>query len=73
MAEGRASEYVVSGRLLDLLLALCSGGERPTLREVVRCRDCRWYGPKKRLCLFQPIYPHPEHPDHFCALGERGS
>lgn len=41
------------------------------VQEIVRCRDCRWYGRRHHVCFFRPIYTFPVREDHFCALGER--
>ena len=57
------AEYIVSETMLTHVGSM--------LREVVRCRECRWFGPKTRTCRFQPIEPQTVLPDHFCARGER--
>lgn len=43
---------------------------KAVMKRIVRCKECRWYGSRRRMCLYRPIDLHLVHPDHWCALGE---
>ena len=64
------AEYVIDGSKLSREVAEKLIEFKAVHKRIVRCKDCRWYGKRRRMCTYRPIDLHLVHPDHWCALGE---
>jgi len=68
------SEYIIT---CDDEVAMWVGNDVESMKEIVRCRDCRYYKPKEGAMLSCKFEYHGftqwklAEPDGYCAWGER--
>ena len=48
----------------------CANGEREDETEIIRCKDCKYFGVEDRTCNYHETYFILVKPDNYCTHGE---